>query len=96
MSSVDARREQAFPILQPDEIAHIRRFAKPRRYAAGERVYSTGKTTSGLHVVLSGLIRVTGRDGHGRDLPSSITSPAPSRASSGCSPGAVRWSMRLR
>ena len=69
MSAIDARREQAFPILGPDEIDHIRRFAKPRHYAAGERVYATGKTTSGLHLVLSGVIRVTGRDGHGHDLP---------------------------
>ena len=52
MSAIDARREQAFPVLEPDEIDHIRRFATPRRYAAGERVYRTGKTTSGLHVVL--------------------------------------------
>ena len=69
MSAIDARREQAFPVLEREEIAHVRRFATPRRYAAGERVYATGTPTSGLHVVLSGIIRVTGRDGHGHDLP---------------------------
>ncbi len=58
-----------FPILAPDEIAHLRRFGVPCRYADGERVYETGKPTSGLIVVLSGTVRVTGRDGHGHDFP---------------------------
>jgi thioredoxin reductase (NADPH) len=67
--TLEARRAQAFPVLAPDEIARMRRFATPRRYAAGERVYETGKPTPGLLVVLSGTLRVTGRDGHGHDFP---------------------------
>src|ERR1700694_6256886 len=67
--TVEARRAQTFPVLAPDEIARMRRFATPCRYAAGERIYETGKPTPGLLVVLSGTIRVTGRDGHGHDLP---------------------------
>ena len=63
-----ARRAQAFPLLEVEEIAHLRRFGTPRRYAAGERVYQTGKPAPGLLVVLSGTIRVTGRDGHGHDV----------------------------
>ena len=64
-----ARRAQTFPILEPEEVEHMRRFATPRRYAAGTRIYETGKPTPGMLVVLSGTIRVTGRDGHGHDFP---------------------------
>ncbi len=67
--TIEARRAQTFPALEPEEIARVRRFGALRRYAAGERVYETGKPISGLHVVLSGTIRVTGRDGHGHDFP---------------------------
>jgi thioredoxin reductase (NADPH) len=65
----DARRAQMFPVLDADEIAHMRRFAKPRRFRDGERVVETGKPSAGIFVVLSGSIRVTGRDGHGHDFP---------------------------
>ncbi len=67
--TLEARRAQTFPLLAPDEIARMRRFGTPCRYAAGERVYETGKPTPGLLAVLSGTIRVTGRDGHGHDFP---------------------------
>src|SRR5437762_13784237 len=67
--TLEARRAQTFPIPAPDEIARMRRFGTPCRYAAGERIYETGKPTPGLLVVLSGTIRVTGRDGHGHDFP---------------------------
>src|SRR5436190_10697505 len=67
--TLEARRAQTFPILAPDEIARLRRFGTPCRYAAGARIYETGKPTPGMLVVLSGTIRVTGRDGHGHDFP---------------------------
>jgi len=67
--TLEARRAQTFPVLAPDEVARMRRFGTLCRYAAGERVYETGKPTPGLLVVLSGTIRVTGRDGHGHDFP---------------------------
>ena len=66
--TVDARRAQAFPTLSPDEVARLRRFGKPRRFVDGERVVETGKVSRGIYLVLSGRIRVTGRDGHGHDL----------------------------
>jgi thioredoxin reductase (NADPH) len=67
--TLDARRAQAFPLLTPDEIAHMRRFGKPCRFAAGERVYETGKPLPGAIVVLAGILRIIGRDGHGHDYP---------------------------
>ena len=66
--TVEARRAQAFPTLSPDEVARLHRFGHPRRFAGGERVLRTGKVSPGIYVVLSGAIRITGRDGHGQDL----------------------------
>src|SRR5258706_1100353 len=66
--TLQARRAQMFPILADEEIARVRRFGEPRRYADGECLFETGKTSPGMFVVLSGMLRITGRDGHGRDL----------------------------
>jgi thioredoxin reductase (NADPH) len=65
--ALQARRAQMFPILTTEEIERVRRFATDCRFADGERVYETGKPSAGLLVVLSGILRVTGRDGHGHD-----------------------------
>ncbi len=66
--TLEARRQQAFPTLAPDEIERMRRFGRPVRYRDGERVYETGKRTAGMLVVLSGAIRITSRDAHGQDI----------------------------
>src|SRR5439155_27256918 len=66
--TLEARRAQMFPVLADEEIARLRRFGEPRRYADGECLFETGKTSPGMFVVLSGMLRITGRDGHGRDL----------------------------
>jgi len=67
--TVAARRAQAFPTLDAGEVERIRAYATPCRFAAGERIYETGKPTVGLVLVLAGAIRITARDGHGHDLP---------------------------
>jgi thioredoxin reductase (NADPH) len=67
--TLEARRAQTFPVLSPEELARLHRFGKPRRFAHGEYVLQTGKVSPGIYIVLSGVIRVTGRDGHGHDLP---------------------------
>lgn len=68
-SPLDDRRAQMFPLLSAEEIARLHRFARPRTFAAGDHVFETGKVTPGIYVVLEGAIRVTGRDGHGSDVP---------------------------
>src|SRR3989454_36195 len=65
--TLEARRAQMFPVLADEEIARLRRFSAPRRYADGECLFETGKTSPGMFVVLSGTLRITGRDGHGHD-----------------------------
>ena len=47
----------------------MRRFGSVRSYADGEQLLETGKGSPGMFVVLSGAIRVTGRDPHGYDMP---------------------------
>ena len=66
---LENRGAQAFPVLSADEIERTCRFGTRRRYANNERVYETGRSTEGLLVVLAGIIRITGRDGHGHDFP---------------------------
>ena len=66
--TLEARRAQTFPVLAPEEIARMHRFGKPRRFADGAHVLATGRVSAGIYVVLSGAIRVTGRDRHGHDF----------------------------
>lgn len=66
-ATLDARRAHMFPALAPAEIDRLRRFGAARRYASGERLLETGKLGPGMLVVLSGTLRITGRDGHGHD-----------------------------
>lgn len=67
--TLESRRAQMFPVLTAGELARIRRFGSVRRYASGGRLFETGKPGPGMFVVLSGMVRVTARDGHGHDVP---------------------------
>ncbi|HEX4333321.1 MAG TPA: FAD-dependent oxidoreductase [Usitatibacter sp.] len=67
--TLEARRGQAFPTLDAEEMERMRRFGKTLRYAAGEKLYETGKPSGGMHVIESGKVRILGRDVHGRELP---------------------------
>lgn len=58
-----------FPVLDSEELARIRRYGILRRYADGERLFEIGKQGPGMFVVLSGVLRITGRDAHGHDMP---------------------------
>src|SRR5207245_7509267 len=66
--ALQSRRAQVLPVLADEDIARTRRFGAPRRCADGECLFETGKTSPGMFVVLSGVLRITGRDGHGHDL----------------------------
>ncbi len=62
---IEARREQMFPVLEPDEIERLARFGERRSYAAGDRMVATGEIAPGAFVLLSGRVDITqrGRDG---------------------------------
>ena len=67
--TLEARRAQAFPSLDAEEMEELRRRGTPRDYRDGEKLYETGKPSAGLSAIVSGKVRVTGRDGHGGELP---------------------------
>jgi thioredoxin reductase (NADPH) len=67
-TALQERRGQAFPTLDERELERVRRFAAQRRFDAGTRLYETGKPSVGIYVLLSGTVRITGRDGHGHDV----------------------------
>src|SRR5262249_32976332 len=58
-SIIEARREQAFPILERSEIERMRRFGTLRSYKPGEILAQAGKVNEGLTVILSGKVDVT-------------------------------------
>jgi thioredoxin reductase (NADPH) len=55
---LEARHEQAFPTLAPDEIERVRRFGEPRSYADGEVIVRTGERGHGLRLLLTGHVVV--------------------------------------
>ncbi|APR74785.1 Thioredoxin reductase [Minicystis rosea] len=63
------RFEQAFPALSDAEIARIRRFGSVQRFADGEPLFEAGKPRLGMHILLSGHVAITARDGLGRVTP---------------------------
>ena len=67
--TIEGRRAQAFPTLSAAEIERMRRFGVPRRYREGEKLFEIGKPSGGMHVILAGHVRITGRDAHHRELP---------------------------
>ncbi len=69
MSTIDARREQMFPKLEPREIDRLRRFGTVRRYAPGEALFVTGEIAPGMSVLIKGSVRVTRRDPLGHSAP---------------------------
>jgi thioredoxin reductase (NADPH) len=58
-SIIEARREQAFPILEPADIERMRRFGTCRSYKSGEILAQAGKVIEGFTVILSGKVDVT-------------------------------------
>jgi thioredoxin reductase (NADPH) len=62
---IEARREQMFPVLEPEEIDRLARFGERRSYAAGDRIVATGEIAPGAFVILGGRVDVTQRGPHG-------------------------------
>ena len=63
---IEARREQMFPVLEPEEIDRLARFGERRSYAAGDRMVATGEIAPGAFVILRGRVDVTQRGPHGQ------------------------------
>ncbi len=61
------RYNQIFPVLNDAELDRIRRFGTLSRYAKGELLYRAGSLCPGMFVLLSGKVRIVGRDGLGHE-----------------------------
>ena len=61
----DTRAAQMFPILEPEEVARLRRFGSLRRYSDGEQIVRVGAAGFGLGVILSGGVAITRRERSG-------------------------------
>jgi thioredoxin reductase (NADPH) len=44
---IETRREQMFPVLEPEEIERLARFGERKSYMAGERMVATGEIAPG-------------------------------------------------
>jgi thioredoxin reductase (NADPH) len=60
---METRRDQMFPQLSAAEIDRLRRFGEIRTYRAGDMVVRAGEEAHGLHVILSGEIRMSAHEG---------------------------------
>src|SRR5271169_52991 len=63
---IEARRDQMFPVLEPEDIERLSGFGERRSYAAGERMVATGEIAPGAFVILRGRVDVMkrGTEGH--------------------------------
>jgi thioredoxin reductase (NADPH) len=61
------RYQQMFPVLSEAEVERLRRFGSMTRHAKGELLYQAGKISPGMFVLLSGKVRIDGRDGLGHE-----------------------------
>jgi thioredoxin reductase (NADPH) len=64
-SIIDTRRDQMFPVLEPEEIERMSRFGEVRSYLAGDAIVTVGRVSPGIIVILSGKVDVTQRDQSG-------------------------------
>src|SRR4051794_5560501 len=67
---IATRREQIFPVLEPEEIERLERFGERKSYVAGERMVATGEVAPGAFLILRGRVVVTqgGREGHSEPI----------------------------
>src|SRR5271167_1953882 len=61
------RFQQMFPVLTEAEVDRLRRFGSVTHHATGELLYQAGKISPGMFVLLSGKVRIDGRNGLGHE-----------------------------
>jgi thioredoxin reductase (NADPH) len=61
------RFAQMFPVLAEAEVERVRRFGSLSRFGKGELLYRAGSLCPGMFVLLSGKVRIVGRDGLGHE-----------------------------
>ncbi|MGA0599988.1 FAD-dependent oxidoreductase [Caulobacter sp. KR2-114] len=66
--TIETRRDQMFPTLEPAEVDRLRRFGEVTRFEDGEALLVNGRPASRFVVILSGAVRVTQQDQMGHRL----------------------------
>jgi thioredoxin reductase (NADPH) len=66
---IETRREQIFPVLEPEEIERLERFGERKSFMAGERMVATGEIAPGAFLILRGRVDVTQRGTEGHSEP---------------------------
>ena len=61
-STIDTRRHQMFPMLEPAEIERLRRFGEVRSFATGEPLAKVGEAGLGLTIILTGEVEISQRN----------------------------------
>src|SRR5258708_10508678 len=64
-SIIDTRRDQMFPVLEPEEIERVSRFGEVLSYQPGDAIVTVGRVSPGVIVILSGKVDITQRDQSG-------------------------------
>ncbi|PIB96749.1 thioredoxin reductase [Caulobacter sp. X] len=68
-TTLETRRAQMFPRLEPEEIDRLRRFGQVVQAKAGEALATAGVASPGLFVVLEGRVAITRRDANRESQP---------------------------
>jgi thioredoxin reductase (NADPH) len=71
----EQRHDQIYPTLDSLDIERVRRFGTVRTFSAGEPLGKSGEANSGLMVILSGTVAVTGHDPLGNLRPIGVHGP---------------------
>ena len=53
-STIEARRDQMFPVLESAEIKRLARFGERKSYPEGARIFTTGEVAPGAFIILAG------------------------------------------
>lgn len=65
-SELLSRRHQMFAVLTDAEIARVHPFGTVRRFRRGDSLFTVGRPSPGMFVVLKSTVAVSHRDGHRR------------------------------
>jgi thioredoxin reductase (NADPH) len=55
-STLEMRRDQMFPVLEPNEVERLRRFGRVAAYAEGDSLFRAGEIGLGMFIILKGNV----------------------------------------
>src|SRR3984893_9783100 len=64
-STLEMRRDQMFPVLEPDEVERLRRFGTVAAYAEGDSLFRAGEIDLGMFMILQDNGAVSRKDARG-------------------------------